>query len=245
MTIFTPDDSEVSEIVLPDGSQASEVVAPDGSVVWTAAPDIPDSVIDNFEEDPSGIYASGETLTYYWSGGANYSLTTSDVVEGSRAVENTDTSFGFTYISSVEGDGLNTYPSAGDTVGWLIRDVAGGGTNYPGVGWRWGGGDRGYECRIRADDNTIRLINRDPSFNDLGAASATIDNGTWYWGEYDVPDGSGDMEYRLYEVDTSNLSRGSLLGTVSATDTTHSSAGVALTKNGDSPDTHYDWLRVL
>jgi hypothetical protein len=32
--IFTPDGSEVSEIVLPDGERASEVVAPDGSVVF-------------------------------------------------------------------------------------------------------------------------------------------------------------------------------------------------------------------
>src|SRR6056297_1479058 len=41
--IFTPDGSEVTEIVLPDGSTASQVVGPDGSVVFDAGPDIPDS----------------------------------------------------------------------------------------------------------------------------------------------------------------------------------------------------------
>jgi len=41
--IYTPDGSEVSEIVLPDGSTASEVIGPDGSVVFEAGPDIPDS----------------------------------------------------------------------------------------------------------------------------------------------------------------------------------------------------------
>jgi len=41
--IYTPDGSEVSEIVLPDGSTASEVIDPDGNVVFEAGPDIPDS----------------------------------------------------------------------------------------------------------------------------------------------------------------------------------------------------------
>jgi len=41
--IFTPDGSEVSEIVLPDGSTASQVIGPDGNVVFEAPPDIPDS----------------------------------------------------------------------------------------------------------------------------------------------------------------------------------------------------------
>src|SRR6056297_2933679 len=47
--IYTPDGSEVTEIVLPDGSTASEVVAPDGSVVFEAGPDIPDSAIAQFD----------------------------------------------------------------------------------------------------------------------------------------------------------------------------------------------------
>ena len=42
MTIYNPDGSEVSEIVLPDGSTASEVIAPDGSVVFSAIPDSED-----------------------------------------------------------------------------------------------------------------------------------------------------------------------------------------------------------
>jgi len=41
--IFTPDGTEVSEIVLPDGSTASQVIGPDGNVVFEAGPDIPDS----------------------------------------------------------------------------------------------------------------------------------------------------------------------------------------------------------
>jgi len=43
--IYTPDGSEVSEIVLPDGSTASQVIGPDGNVVFEAGPDIPDTAL--------------------------------------------------------------------------------------------------------------------------------------------------------------------------------------------------------
>jgi len=56
--IYTPDGSEVSEIVLPDGSTASEVIDPDGNVVFEAGPDIPDSVVSRPEDTRS---ASGRT----------------------------------------------------------------------------------------------------------------------------------------------------------------------------------------
>jgi len=46
--IYTPDGSEVSEIVLPDGSTASEVIGPDGNVVFEAGPDIPDSGVSRY-----------------------------------------------------------------------------------------------------------------------------------------------------------------------------------------------------
>lgn len=55
MTIFTPDGTEVSEIVLPDGSTASEVVAPDGTTVFGGIPDSGDlhARYDFSEEDGS------------------------------------------------------------------------------------------------------------------------------------------------------------------------------------------------
>jgi len=49
--IYTPDGSEVSEIVLPDGSTASQVIGPDGNVVFEAAPDIPDSGTNQWPVD--------------------------------------------------------------------------------------------------------------------------------------------------------------------------------------------------
>ena len=37
--IFTPDGTEVEEVILPDGSEAFEVIAPDGTVVFEGIPD--------------------------------------------------------------------------------------------------------------------------------------------------------------------------------------------------------------
>jgi len=56
--IYTPDGSEVSEIVLPDGSTASEVIGPDGNVVFEAGPDIPDSVDLEYH---GSSYTGGDT----------------------------------------------------------------------------------------------------------------------------------------------------------------------------------------
>ena len=46
--IFTPDGTEVEDVILPDGSTAAEVIAPDGTVVFEGDV-IPDSLTDNFD----------------------------------------------------------------------------------------------------------------------------------------------------------------------------------------------------
>jgi len=75
--IFTPDGSEVSEIVLPDGSTASEVIGPDGNVVFEAGPDIPDS--EDFEHnDLTGNYGGDTGYFSIQTGtvnGGTYALT--------------------------------------------------------------------------------------------------------------------------------------------------------------------------
>jgi len=87
--IYTPDGTEVSEIVLPDGSTASEVIGPDGNVVFEAGPDIPDSGVDNWEDaDNGGIYDSGETIPDYYSGDTSvWQRQTSVVFSGGYAAE--------------------------------------------------------------------------------------------------------------------------------------------------------------
>ena len=52
--IFTPDGTEVEEVILPDGSEASEVIAPDGTVVFEGI-EIPDSELYRYEfDEPTG-----------------------------------------------------------------------------------------------------------------------------------------------------------------------------------------------
>ena len=46
--IFTPDGTEVEEVILPDGSKAFEVIAPDGTVVFVGDA-IPDSVVNHYD----------------------------------------------------------------------------------------------------------------------------------------------------------------------------------------------------
>ena len=80
--IFTPDGTEVEEVILPDGSKASEVIAPDGTVVFEDA--IPDSVVsrpddtnDTTRDDKTGMVI--ETKTSWPSIGVEISNDTNNV----------------------------------------------------------------------------------------------------------------------------------------------------------------------
>src|SRR6056297_552490 len=96
--IYTPDGSEVTEIVLPDGSTASEVVAPDGSVVFEAGPDIPDSGIAQYEWE--------QDVTDSWNG--------YDGTDNTSAGYSTDNQEG-TYSKAF--DGTDDYVNIGDVLG--------------------------------------------------------------------------------------------------------------------------------
>jgi len=61
--IFTPDGSEVSEIVLPDGSTASEVIGPDGNVVFEAGGDIPDSGLLHYYDAKEISATDGDSIS--------------------------------------------------------------------------------------------------------------------------------------------------------------------------------------
>jgi len=102
--IYTPDGSEVSEIVLPDGSAASEVIGPDGNVVFEAGPDIPDSTVAQSDRiahyDAQFTFDSnddGTTITTWQDGLSDYNLSggsptiRSDGINGYVAVEGDST----------------------------------------------------------------------------------------------------------------------------------------------------------
>jgi len=92
--IYTPDGSEVSEIVLPDGSTASEVIGPDGNIVFEAGPDIPDSVVAQYrfedQTDPTSDAVGSNDASLFDDAGFN----TSNPRCGSVVLDTTDGSSG-------------------------------------------------------------------------------------------------------------------------------------------------------
>jgi len=87
-------------------------------------PDIPDSVIDNFEDAPDGPYNSGDTiLTYYTEFVSSFARSTNSIL-GSQSVSR-DGSAGFNSgIISSPGDGLPNYPAEGETVSIITDDLS-------------------------------------------------------------------------------------------------------------------------
>ena len=203
---------------------------------------IPDSVVDNFESvdsDPAGVYETGETLDDYYNGGlAEWSRNTSDVVEGDKNVEaemgdNVDH-----VIISQPGDGLNRYPEAEDTLVSLMWDSGGSGDSGNGGrpmtcfngSWENDAVDC-YAAYINAESNTLEIIKYDgqpggtgfDNKSTLESENVTLSDEEWYWVEIDIPADSGtdegDIEVRIYDVNTADLTRGSELGSVTTTDT--------------------------
>ena len=202
-----------------------------------AADDIPDSVVDNFEDadaDPAGPYQEGESLTDYWSndnGHGAIGRSTDNVAEGNHALEFTrsgDVSIESRW--SLPGDGLPRYPEDGETIRVLMRDTADRIRPYL---LAMVGDDSNPDCYavfFRGDEDEIELrkvfnINEDDPRDDtetLDSATPSLTSGDWYWIEWELPD-SDDNEHivDVYETDDDgdgSVSRGSSVTTLSAND---------------------------
>ena len=231
---------------------------------------IPDSVVDNFElhpdadgaESPYGIYGEGETIEDYYRGGQldDYSITESDVIDGERALSYDENTGDDQLIYSLPGDGLNRYPEPEDTVSYLSYgdgDLADVGT--------WDllttnveeSGDRinGYGFGIDYTDEIIGIYRWDGKEGAgsgnralLDSTSISVSDNTWYWVVIDTPDSDGDMSATVYEVDTESFEKGSEVGSVSTTDTTHShenrGIGMVGRRRGTSDMPNYDRIIV-
>jgi len=167
--IYTPDGSDVTEVVLPDGSTASEVVAPDGSVVFEAGPDIPDSGVSRWtfdnEDTESGTAidswgsndgtingattgVSGANQTYStaeaYSFDGNDDVDFGDISEVKGVSEVSISAWVKPSSSSVAGIILGSYPSA-DNALFIAED------------------DGGYWARV--ENSNTRAEIRSGSFN--------------------------------------------------------------------------------
>jgi len=246
--IYTPDGSEVSEIVLPDGSTASEVIGPDGTVVFEAGPDIPDSVVDNFEEI---LYEDeGKTLSDYYTEVNNFARTTDRSQEGSYSVRPTSTGNRFWIVSmddNSKNDLLPQYPQAGDTVVWYHRAETTGtwsalNTLTVGLQSHTDGTDpddeNGYQ--LQADyANDEHRIAKDGTV--LTTQNVSFSNYTQEWLKSEFVWGSGgSLTYTVYDSADNQINQ------LTATDSTYSSGGIGYTASVDSVgDFHADNIQVV
>jgi len=204
--IFTPDGSEVSEIVLPDGSTASEVIGPDGNVVFEAGGDIPDSGISRwqYEDDSDTSIAvdswgnndgsiSGATYTTNSIVGTNaldFDPANSPVVDFGDIPE-ADNVGQFTFSTWYRPQNVSTF-----------QYILGKGEPASGVG---------YNLNL-TDTNVIRLKYDDGSVNTI--TGSTLSTGTEFMltGVFDLNNG----ESRLYTNDVRDAT-GTLSNAVTST----------------------------
>jgi len=246
-----PEGTAASEVATPD-SGVSDIVGPDGNVLFEDRPDIPDGTVDNFEAvDASlpGVYETGQTLADYYSGATgSWARTTSNVVQGAHALEKTSASI-FDHIYSVPGDGLNEYPSEGDTIIWLAKTATSASTNEisPGPIVAASSGVDGYLYSWSIKNSDIRIWRLDGgSYTQLNTASASLSDDTWHWCEARVPSSSdGSLTYTVYQLNTTDLTRGAEVATISTTDTNYVSRGIGWSNStNNTTGTVADWLHI-
>ena len=192
----------VSDVVV-NGQSVDQVTA-NGQTVFAA---IPDSVIDNFEDDPDGPYGDSNTVADFYSGDTDaFSRTTADVVEGQEAL-GTDTT-GTQMMVSEPGEGLLDYPDEDDTISVLLRqpaDIPQGAVIVRGS--ISSGNISGYAIRISDGAIVVRRIDDGSDTVILNATDATeIDDETWHWVEVSPPtDEDSVLKVDVFELDTTNI----------------------------------------
>ena len=216
-----------------------------GTELWTSEPDF--QIIDNFEDAPDGPYGDGEDIFDYYTltgESADWERST-DAIQGGFALDQSDRE-SVAALYSVPNDGLPSYPEVGERVALLIRD----GGELPGLVLNADAGIEGYGFFIQPSDGgldniDIRRID-DNATTGLAGTDPTMDEGVWYWGEAFVGS-DGTLEWSVYEVDDETLERGSLIGSVTATDYTYlDNDGIGFyVRSGSSGPSAWDWIRVV
>ena len=221
---------------------------------------IPDSVVDNFESvdsDPAGVYDDGEGLSDYYKGAtAAYERTTDNVPVGDHALRATDTDATDLILLSEPGNGLNRYPEKGDTVKALVRgedDLRQGiltNGDYDAEEDEASGYFVHPYFRSDSELTIAKMVDQDPNNADrteIESTSVTLNEGNYYWVEFDTPDDDGNMEARIFEWD--DPGRGDLEATVTTTDTDidpdNRGVGVVHIDGRDGPGTVVDEIEIV
>jgi len=121
----------------------------DGKELIIEVIDIPENIIDNFENEKNSPYSNKESISNYYSGNTNkYTRTKSKSISGNFALSRSNDGSSGESIVSLPGDGLNYYPQEGEEVHALMYvptsdNVAG----YFGFGLNKNGNGYGVICR--------------------------------------------------------------------------------------------------
>jgi len=205
---------------------------------------IPPSLVDNLEEI---LYEDrGNTLSDYYVG---------PLTEASRVQDNTVAQDGDYYLGinttstnagilSREGDGLNRYPTDGETFrAWVNPQGQDGGIHWgveSGASYN-GGSTDGYELLLRSQRDEVLIRS--------GDGSSVLDSYTF---ATDALSGSSWYQIEVARGDTMGIdildSSGTSVGSNSISDTTHTAAnGVGWATNNDSGSTtiQFDLMEVV
>ena len=196
-----------------------------GTVLWSSGPAIPDSVVDNWEDDD---------LTEWSNTSAVATTSTSPVLEGSVSLQiQSPLSSAGDRPYSLLGDGLDYYPQKGDKFSVLLR----GSTDADVPAFCWGvatntNGLDGYELFHHPNYNDYGLRRLDDgSLTEVSRPSASLATDQTHEYEVQWHDGSGTqpdntIEITVYETDetadlTSNLGRNSEVDSITVSDATY------------------------
>lgn len=243
--MFEGDGTGIGAFHEGDGTGIQTLYQGDGTELWSAQSET-GSIIDNFEDEPDGPYEDDETIVDYYTitgDSANWERST-DAIQGDYALERTSSEAAAALYSAPD-DGLPSYPEVGDTVGLLIRDN----DEIPGLVLCADDGIEGYAFYIQPSSSSldnISIVREGDDSTVLAGTNPEMDVGVWYWGEAFVGS-DGTLEWSVYEVDDETLERGSLLGSVTATDDTYlNNDGFGYyVRSASSRTTSWDWVRVI
>jgi hypothetical protein len=189
---------------------------------------IPETVIDNFEDQDLSEYTNGSGWDFITGYNGNYSISSP------KYATNTD------HIYSTPGDGLNYYPKIGSHIQYY-----GQGRNIESnQGWTfyWGLSDLSnyYFARADIDANTIELgYIKSGSETVKKSTNQSLSSGTWYrndilWKD----DGSDKKVWEIYDTNDN------LLNSITMTDTRFDdNRGLGL--RSSPTGARYDYIQVL
>jgi hypothetical protein len=201
---------------------AAKDAIPDGTVLPPRADDL-----SHFEGDVSGFDINNNSPVI-WADFNDLSL------------KKTNTSQ--VLISSTSG--LDNYPSAGDSFSLFVREGSGGPHSIFAWGVQsasnfFGGGS--YAVRLESSGGNLAFLKDGATVSENSSVSIATE--TWYSLEIEwLADGS--MTATLYDVDQSDGSRQSAVGSVSYTDTAYSSGGIGFADGAQGGTAAFDFVRL-